>query len=119
MRIDCVPDAEIDRAVLAVASGHLDAQGASEMWEAVSPQLGGSRSCVLVDMTGVDWISSAGVGTLVRLLTRCQALGGGLALFACAPRVRSVLHICGLDVVLNLSEAGDDARRRLRELGAS
>lgn len=119
MRVECTPDVDLGRTVLAVAIGHLDAQGANDLWDAISPHLSGQRVSLLIDMAQVDWISSAGVGTMVRLLTRCQALGGNLAVFECAARVRSVLRICGLDVVLNVRDSGEDARLRLRELGVA
>jgi anti-sigma B factor antagonist len=68
---------------------------------------------LLLDLSGVEWVSSAGVGALVRLLTRTQSSGGTMAIYGCGPRVRTVLRICGLEKALNVCETGVEARARL------
>lgn len=53
-------------------------------------QGGGS---VLVDLSALDYISSGGIGTLIRCLKTLNGAGGALHLAAPQPRVRSAIDI--------------------------
>jgi anti-anti-sigma factor len=99
--------------MLVVPVGRLNADGAHRFWEVVGPRVSESSISLLVDMTGVDWMSSAGVGILMRTLSRLRPLGGKLAIFGCSPNVEKVFQICQLKEMLNVSASPDDARRRL------
>ena len=112
MEVTCVADPALDGVMLATAVGQLDQNGASSFWDVV-PSCLDSSSSVLVDMTGVDSMTSAGVGVLMRIVSRVRPGGGKLAIFGCNPTVRKVLEICRLENVLNVADSADEARRRL------
>ena len=112
MEVTCVSDPVVDGVVVATVVGQLDATGAARFWEVVPPFLGGSTS-VLVDMTGADSLTSAGVGVLMRVLSRVRPGGGRLAIFGCGPSIRKVFEICRLEDALNIVDSLDEARRRL------
>ncbi len=112
MQVTCVADATLDGVVLATAVGQLDAEGAACFWEVVPSRLEDASS-LLVDMTGVGSMTSAGVGVLMRILTRVRPGGGKLAIFGCSPNVRKVLEICRLENILNVTDSANEARRRL------
>ena len=119
MRVTFGPDIELRRAVLAAATGHLDVEGATQLWDVISPQLTETKPSLLLDLSGVDWLTSAGVGALVRVLTRVQKHGGVMSIFGAASRVQSVLRIVALEAILNVRPTADEARARLRELGTA
>jgi anti-sigma B factor antagonist len=48
---------------------------------------------VILDLSSVDYIDSAGVGALVQLLVRCKKAQGQLALTGLNPRNRAVLEV--------------------------
>ena len=112
MQVTCVADPMLDGVMLATAVGQLDANGASRFWEAI-PSCLDNFSSVLVDMTEVGSMTSAGIGVLIRVLSRVRPGGGKLAIFGCNPTVRKVLEICRLEGVLNVADTADEARRRL------
>ena len=114
MRVECSPDVEMPKAVIAALDGFFDQDGATLLWETVTPRLGGELPSLLVDLSGVNLMTSAGVGVLVRLLHRVESLGGRVALFGAGPRVRQVLEVVRLHEILNLSDTVDGARQRLR-----
>lgn len=74
---------------------------------------------VVVDMTGLEYIGSAGLGVLVRVLRRTRAEGGDLPLAAPHGVVRKILAVTGLisvfSVYPSLGQAvrGTEAARRL------
>ena len=119
MRVTCAQDTELRRALFAAAAGHMDVEGATQLWDVISPQLTETTPSLLLDLGGVDWLTSAGVGALIRVLTRVQKLGGGMSIFGAACRVQAVLRIVALDAILNVRPTADEARARLRELGTA
>ena len=114
MRADCRPDEELVNAVVATLEGSFDEAGAATLWEAVAPHLEDPRNFLLIDLSGVRLITSAGVGVLVRLLHRVQSLGGAMTVFCAGSRVREVIGVVRLEEALNLSASIEEARRRLR-----
>jgi anti-anti-sigma factor len=66
-----------------------------------------------MDMSGVSVLTSAGVGTLIRIRHRLQRFGGGVALFGCSPRVLEVIRIVLLEQILLVSATVAEARTRL------
>jgi anti-sigma B factor antagonist len=53
----------------------------------------------VVDLSGLEYISSAGIGVLAATLKRLHASGETLTLVNPSERVRSVLQLTGLDRV--------------------
>lgn len=51
----------------------------------------------VLDLAALDYISSAGIGVLVRTQLRLQEGGASLRLQHLQPRVRAVLHFAGLE----------------------
>jgi anti-sigma B factor antagonist len=94
--------------VLTVA-GELDVAGAPELRQHVmtSVRKGGHR--LVIDLTGVDFIDSFGLGVLVGALKRVRLLDGDLLLVVPEPRVRRVFEICDLDRVFTLFHTLDQA----------
>ena len=117
MPVSCVTDAELSR-TLCVSPGRLDTRGSEQFLEVVGEKLSEPTPYLLVDLTGCDLLTSAGVGVLVRVLVRAQTYHGGLSLFGATRRVRTVLETVNLVNVLNLRETPEQARSRLREMGA-
>jgi len=113
MRIISKPDPEVHGATLLELTGRLDALGATELWDAASPHLTAASPSALVDMSRVDIMSSAGISTLIRLLTRTKSNGGKLGVFGCNAGVRRVFEIVGLEGLLNVCDTAEEARQRL------
>ena len=114
MRIQWAPDAELEKCGLCSVVGRLDSDGATSFFDTLAPHVNTAYPSLLLDLHQVDWLSSAGVGALARLLRHVQDQGGMLALFGCEPRVRTVLRICGLEAAFNIRDTAAEARDRLR-----
>jgi anti-anti-sigma factor len=113
MRVQFAPDAEVPGALLVTVNGSLDTPGSEKFMAEMATRVIPDCPSLILDLRGVEWVSSAGVGALVRLLTRTQSSGGTMALYGCGSKVQSVLRICGLESALNLCETASQARARL------
>lgn len=94
--------------------GALEVGSAEQLWELASPRIGPDARFFLVDFSAVDIVTSAGIGTLVRLLVRLQKFGGSLAIFGCSDKIREVFDIVMLGQILQLSDSEEEARARLK-----
>jgi anti-anti-sigma factor len=89
----------------------LVAGGAAEELERQLQQLlCGGHSNVVVDLSAVDTIDSAGLRALVRAHTTAQRMGGTLRLAAARPSVWRVLTLANLDTVFSSYESIQAAR---------
>ena len=71
----------------------------------------GDTADVVIDLTGVDFIDSAGVGVLVTLFKNSRLKGGRARFCGLTPGVRGVLEIIRLDQIF---EIFDDATAAVR-----
>ncbi|MCH8804868.1 MAG: STAS domain-containing protein [Planctomycetes bacterium] len=84
-----------------------------------SPQLRGKmlelieqyKGRLVVDLAGVNYMDSSGVGTMVELKRRVERQGGSVVLARLQPRVRSVFEITQLDKFFTIVDDLDEARR--------
>jgi anti-sigma B factor antagonist len=62
------------------------------------------RVNLLVDLSGVTFLDSSGLGALVRALTNSQKDGGQTKLLRAGPQVRKLLEMTKLDSVFELHD---------------
>ena len=70
---------------------------------------------VVVDLSGLDFVDSAGVGAFVGLYKAARARGARLRFAGARPGVRSVLELIRLHRILEISDEVAGAARELRE----
>ncbi len=78
--------------------GRLDAA----QTDAASKQLAGLSGTVTVDLSGLEYISSAGLGLFIGLHQRLSASGGSLTLSGLNDHIRHIFRLARLDKVLKL-----------------
>jgi anti-sigma B factor antagonist len=76
-----------------VLSGRFDASRVEE----AERLLVALASSTTADLSALDYISSAGIGALVKAQKRLHARGQALRLTRLQPRVRDVFHYAGLE----------------------
>jgi anti-sigma B factor antagonist len=70
----------------------------------------GARRRIVVDLTGVTFIDSLGLGVLIEAQRRARSAGGWLRLVCVRPEVLRVLRLTGQDDVFTIYETVDQAR---------
>jgi anti-anti-sigma factor len=78
-----------------------------EKWAQVRLEAGETR--LVVDLSGVEYISSAGLRVLLLLAKRLKGPAGGLALCGLTPPVRQVLDLAGFLPLFPLHASREEA----------
>jgi anti-sigma B factor antagonist len=81
-----------------VMAGRLDAEAVAR----ARPALAAVTESCRVDCSGLDYISSAGIGLLVATQRRLSDVGGELELVGLSPHLLELLRLAGLGHVFDL-----------------
>jgi len=90
-------------------AGRMDARGTEEIEQKLMDHAGTQRS-VILDMSAVDFLSSAGIRTLVLAAKAVSRRGGKLVLVNPGVNVRKVLEIASLDQLIPIHQSLEEAR---------
>jgi anti-sigma B factor antagonist/stage II sporulation protein AA (anti-sigma F factor antagonist) len=93
--------------------GRLDALSTPDAEKKVFAYINHGQHKLLLDFSGVDYISSAGMRMLLATTKKLKILSGQLVLCSITTNVMDVFKISGFDHVLELSKSEEEALRRL------
>ncbi|GBC84193.1 Anti-sigma-B factor antagonist [bacterium HR11] len=108
-----------DHTVLAIEGPIRVGESARKFYELMSEVLDAGVACVLVDLRGVDYIDSTGLGELVGFLERLRGTSARLVLVQPRDRILTLLRITGLDQVFPIFDSLETARTHLGLSGAA
>ena len=92
-----------DAAVVIAVTGDLDIATADQLFrEAHDALRAGEGSTLVLDLSGVSFLDSSGIGTLVELRNVATDTGGALVLRRPSDRTRRLLEITALDTVFSI-----------------
>lgn len=91
--------------------GELDAFTVGQFREAMAELSTSPR--LLVDLAGVPFLDSAGLGALIGGVRRTREAGGDVAVFGARPAVARLLHTTGFDRVASVAESEAGAAEAL------
>jgi len=95
--------------------GELDAYTVGQFREALG-ELASTRK-LLIDMSEVPFVDSAGLGALIGGIRRAREVGGDVAVCCNRPTLVRLLHTTGFDRIVTVTETVEDAVRSLRTDG--
>jgi anti-anti-sigma factor len=95
LEIDAGPEGRV------VMNGRLDASqaGAAQAW------LDRTSGAVTLDCSGLEYISSAGLGVLLKTQKRLMAASGGLRLVGVNRHLQDIFKFSGFDQILDIEPA--------------
>lgn len=99
-------------------AGLIDTRASQEFERHVVGLFNEGARAVIVDLSKVDLITSAGIRVLVMMAQRLQRSGGGLVLCALSDTVRSVFDIAGLLSQFRITGTRDEAATLLASVQA-
>jgi len=96
-------------AVLLKLSGYLDAHTYERLDAHIARLFADKRYRLVVDLSGVNYISSAGAGVFIGALTDAQEQKGNVVLLNPSPNVREVLEMLGFNQIFKIAAGQDEA----------
>ncbi len=100
---------ELEHITLIEASGRVDSMNANQLGEALSDAIDQVGVCLVLDLAGVGYMSSAGLREIVSALKKVKREEGDLRLARPSERVREVLEMSGLDTIFKIFATQDEA----------
>ena len=89
--------------------GRIDTEAAEQLDQVLQAALASGSHKIVVDMSKVEYISSAGLRSLAAVLVRCRDEGGDMKLAALNERVTRVFKIIGFDLLMSVSDTVETA----------
>lgn len=94
---------QVDSHVVISVTGEVDAHTADQVRAAIDAAITpGAR--LVVDLSGVSFLDSTGLGVFVTALKHLREQDGSLELVVTSPRVMKVFQLTGLDVLIPIHE---------------
>lgn len=97
-----------DRTIVAVG-GEIDVYTAPKLRDKISELVGEGHHQLLIDMEGVDFLDSTGLGVLVGGLKKVRAHDGSMELICSQDRLLKIFRITGLAKVFTIHDSEADA----------
>ena len=95
--------------VVARIDGDVDVATAPRVREQLISLLSDRSALLVVDLDGVGFLDSTGLGVIVGVLKRARTLGGDVRLVCTQPSVRRVFEITALDRTMPLAASAEEA----------
>lgn len=109
----CVIDEEwFGRTVVISASGVVDMLTSPQLESSIATSLKKDPAAIIVDLSGVDFLASAGMGVLVAARDKAPA-ETGFGVVASGPATSRPLKLVGLADIVGLYETLEEARAAL------
>lgn len=100
---------EFKRVDLIEVSGRIDSSNASELEDTFNSFTDDGRYNLVLELSGIEYMSSAGLRAMVAALRECKKHRGDLRLASPSPRMHEVLSLAGLDTVFSIYDDATSA----------
>lgn len=96
-------------------SGRMDIEGTQQIDMRLTMEVAVEKGHVVVDLSGVDFMSSIGIGALVRTAKALKLRHGKLVLLNPQPVVELVLKSTQIHTIIPICKSIEEARKTLME----
>lgn len=98
-----------DEATVVTVQGSVDAVTAPRLTEALEAEVDAGNVRLVLDLAAVEYVSSAGLRTILATLKRARGGGGDLRLAAVQPDVQKVFELSGFTSILSFYDDASQA----------
>ena len=103
-----------DVKVMTFPDGRMDGSAIRKMYETTVELIDQPNMRLLVDLSGIDMVSSSAMGMFVTMKKKCLGVGAQLNIFVPSESVMGAFNLMRLNRVLNLHSSRDDALRAFK-----
>jgi anti-anti-sigma factor len=104
-----IHDERVGDTCVVTAKGRLDGGASSAFTDRIGGLITSRNPKLLIDFSGVDFVTSAGLRAVLVLVKKVKAAGGSFALCGVQDSVREVLDITGFTSMLSIHPARAEA----------
>lgn len=104
-----IKDKQIDKVTVLTLKGSIDALTAPEITDYINELISKGNINLVVDFSGVDYTSSAGLRALLSAIKKTRVQSGDVRLAEVQPDVQKVLNLSGFSSIMKLFNEVDDA----------
>ena len=104
-----------DELVIIELEGRLDSNTAGSLEKELIPLISTDTRKLLIDFSDLNYISSAGLRTLLLGAKKMQAAGGKLALCNMQEFIKEVFELAGFTAIFKIFASPEEAKRFLEE----
>jgi anti-anti-sigma factor len=97
-------------------SGRIDCTSAISFEDGMQKLINSLNRMVILDLSNLDYVSSAGLRSILVSAQRARSLGGALTLYGLTGSIERVFHISGFDRVLGHHTSIESAVSELNKL---
>ncbi len=100
---------ETDGALILSVKGSMDADNAHEFEAFFQERIGGGHRAAFLDMGELDYISSAGLRVVMKMVKKVEATGADIGIIGLQGVVRDVFKVTGFLSLFKVYETAEDA----------
>ena len=108
MKFDIKTEQTEPGVVMVSPAGTVDSQTSENLDKEIQGAVDESVKTLVLDLAGVKFISSAGIGTIIKAKATMKRKGGDLAMINMQPQVKKAFEILRLLPSLNVFEGRDE-----------
>lgn len=103
-----------DGIVILTVRGFLDAHTFEELEKTINDLFENGTFRLAVDLSGLDYISSAGAGVFIGAIGTAQENDGNIILMRPSPNVKEVFDLLGLSQIFTFKDSREEAVKALK-----
>lgn len=110
MELEIITDTQVDVCIVTL-KGELDVYSAPRLKEELVSRIDGGCNQIVLNMEGVGFVDSSGLGVLVSALRRARERDGGVRIVCTKENILKIFRITGLDKVFPIFSDTAEAQR--------
>ena len=98
-----------ENVVVVAVSGNMDAQSAPQLDDRLSQLVGQGEQNYVIDLSGVPFMDSSGLATLIKLFKHIRIGHGDVKLAGLRPKILEIFQLTHLDHVFGIFDSQSEA----------
>jgi anti-sigma B factor antagonist len=100
---------EMNEIQILSVKGSIDADTASEFDQSLEKQISGGRDRIILDLSQLEYISSAGLRVIMKAAKKMEITGGEMAIVGLRGVVQEVFKVSGFYSLFNIYDSEEEA----------